>query len=126
VRATLPTGDVTFAGARGLYAIERKSLADLVGSLTWGRDRFWREVERLAVLGALGGAAAVIVEGDVAGLDRELADRRVPPWTVVASTLAIVAEGVPVVWAGNRPNAERCALWLLRRWAARVGNGGRS
>ena len=105
--------------------IERKSVGDLASSVTYGRERFFREVTRLAQLVALGGGAAVVVEGDVSTLDRALADRRVEPWPVVTSTLAIVADGVPVVWAGNRANAERCALWLLRRWAARVAEGGR-
>ncbi len=120
IRAALPSGDYSFAGARGLFVVERKSVEDLASSVTWGRERFMREVQRMTMLAALGGATAVVVEGDVTGLERALAGHSVKPWPIVASTLAIVAEGVPVVWAGDRAGAEKATLWLLKRWAARV------
>ena len=51
-RATLPTGDYSArVGAldfRELIAIERKSVADMVGCIGQSRKRFERELERLA------------------------------------------------------------------------------
>lgn len=48
VRGTLITsGDYSFVGDELLFSCERKSLADLVQSLTIERDRFLRECERL-------------------------------------------------------------------------------
>jgi ERCC4-type nuclease len=53
--ATLPTGDYGLAGLSGesdaadrLVIWERKSLPDLIGSLTSGHERFYREIERMA------------------------------------------------------------------------------
>lgn len=46
--ATLATGDYSVSGFEDRIALERKTLADVVGSLMQGRDRFLREMERLA------------------------------------------------------------------------------
>ena len=44
--ASLTTADYTLAGLQDRIGLERKSLADLTGTLTSGRDRFKRECER--------------------------------------------------------------------------------
>lgn len=44
---TLPSGDYSIEGFEQKIAIERKSLEDLYGTLTRGRERFERELERL-------------------------------------------------------------------------------
>lgn len=48
VVGTLPTGDYSLVGMEELISIERKSLSDLLGTLTQNRERFIRECERLA------------------------------------------------------------------------------
>lgn len=62
---TLKTGDysVRVGGLdlRDVVAIERKSVADLVGSLGQGRERFERELARLARIRW----RALVVEGDL-------------------------------------------------------------
>jgi hypothetical protein len=59
----LPTGDYSIVGHHDRVAIERKSLADLYGTLGQGRDRFERELERLqAIASQPGGCAAVVIE----------------------------------------------------------------
>lgn len=45
--ATLKTGDYTVQGMEDLLCLERKSLPDLVGTLMHGRERFFREMERM-------------------------------------------------------------------------------
>ncbi|MGC1273210.1 MAG: ERCC4 domain-containing protein [Planctomycetaceae bacterium] len=60
VRRTLATGDYSIVGMESVIAIERKSVADLFGTLGKGRERFAREFERLAAMKW----AAVVVEGD--------------------------------------------------------------
>ena len=45
--AALQSGDYSVRGLEDVFAVERKSLADLVGSLKSGRDRFMRELHRL-------------------------------------------------------------------------------
>jgi len=43
---TLHVGDYSVAGLQDLIAIERKSLSDLLGSLTHGRERFEKELAK--------------------------------------------------------------------------------
>jgi len=50
-RGTLPTGDYSLAGYEDRLAVERKSLEDLLGCLTFGRERFERELRRAGDLG---------------------------------------------------------------------------
>lgn len=56
--ATLPSGDYSLTGFADRIAVERKSLADLFGTIGQGRDRFERELERLNAMDF----AAVVVE----------------------------------------------------------------
>ena len=44
---TLQTGDYSLKGLEDSITIERKSIADLIGSLTSGRERFQREIQRM-------------------------------------------------------------------------------
>jgi len=115
VRDGLATGDYTTPELASTHAVERKSLADLVGSLTAGRERFMRVVARLEALER----AAIVVESTVLDLMAGMYRSRTLPWSVLASTLAIADRGVPVIWAGNREHAARCVEWLLRRWSER-------
>ena len=48
--AALHSGDYSILGFEDRIAIERKSLTDLYGSCTRGRDRFEREIQRLEEL----------------------------------------------------------------------------
>ena len=59
-RGALPAGDYALAGDTG-FAIERKSLDDLVQTITLGRERFDRELARMQDAGYP--ARVVIVEG---------------------------------------------------------------
>ncbi len=59
VRRALKSGDYSIEGMENRVVVERKSLADLYGTLGCGRNRFMRELERLAELEY----AAVVVEG---------------------------------------------------------------
>lgn len=59
-RGTIGQGDYSIDGLEDAVAIERKSLADLFSTLGQGRERFERELVRLAALRW----AAVVVEAD--------------------------------------------------------------
>lgn len=48
VSATVPSGDYSLLGFVGSVAVERKSIADLFGTLGKGRERFERELDRLS------------------------------------------------------------------------------
>ena len=47
IRGTLQSGDYSVVGAAELFAVERKSIPDLIGCVTGGRERFERELHRL-------------------------------------------------------------------------------
>jgi len=57
-RGTLKSGDYSIKGWESQFAIERKSLADLIGTITHGHERFERELQRLMSFQY----AAVVVE----------------------------------------------------------------
>jgi len=105
---TLATGDYSIAGLENDVAIERKSIADLVGSLTSGRARFQRELERMR---SYNFARLLIV-----GTEADIAARRyrsnASPVSIMHSLYAIESRGVPVVFSATPYEA---AL-LLERW----------
>jgi ERCC4-type nuclease len=123
---TLATGDYSIQGCESRVCVERKSAADLVGSVTAGNARFRREHERMALMVRSGGRACVIVEGSLSAICDELdADegRRVTG----ASIIGACAEwpfryGVPWLFAGDRRTAEVLAFRvLLKAWKELTG-----
>jgi ERCC4-type nuclease len=58
--AALATGDYSLVGYESVITIERKSVSDWYGSIGADRERFTREMERLAEMRH----AAVVIEGD--------------------------------------------------------------
>lgn len=109
--AALTSGDYSLIGAEGRIAIERKSLSDFIGSITTGRDRFFRELERLARLEF----AAVVVESDFRALCSGAYRSKADPASVVGTALAITARFAPVLFAGDRAGGQRMTAGLLRR-----------
>jgi DNA excision repair protein ERCC-4 len=119
--ATLATGDYSIAGLESDFAVERKSVPDLIGSLTAGRDRFMREVDRLR---GMSFARLLVIgsEGDV------LAHRyrsNASPTAILHSLHSIEAKGLPVAWAASPATAaelvERYVWWYARAVAKRAG-----
>ena len=126
--ATLQTGDYSIAGCEDRLVIERKSAADLVGSVTAGNARFRREHERMQAIVTAGGFACVIVEGSLSAICDELdqdsrpaGDQRVDPGgrRVVAAAvrrpLAVrrgPAAGGTVGVSGHAEMVERARRWL--------------
>lgn len=111
LRAGLTSGDYSIAGAEHLFAVERKSITDLIACCGPERERFERELHRprgfrfarLLVIGA---------ESDVAtGGFRS----RMSPRAVLASVRAFEARyNLPVVWQPDPDEAGR----QIERWAA--------
>jgi len=116
VRGTLASGDYSLEGYETRAAVERKSLTDLYSTLGQGRDRFERELARLAAYDF----AAVVVEATLA----EIATRPPPhtemaPKAVYRSILAwMVRYGgkVQFIPAGPRRLAEVTTFRLLERF----------
>lgn len=107
----LPTGDYSILHLEHQIAIERKSLADLMGSLTSGRDRFTRELERGRGMAAF----AVAVEADWSDLAEGRYRSRMTPAAAVASVLSLsLRTRTPFYFCGSRDQAEAVTYHLLR------------
>lgn len=113
VRAALPSGDYAPFGFESRAAIERKSLADLVQSVTRERERFFRELERLRSYEF----NAVVVEGALIDVVEHRYRSMASPRSVMASAFAIVTDfSIPVIWAHSPDLAAECVEWMLRRF----------
>jgi len=110
VPGTLLTGDYSIQGLEHLFSVERKSIADLVQSVTRERDQFERELHRLR--GFHFKRLLVI------GTEQEIRDgnysSKANPKAVFHSLYAFEARyDVPVIFV---PTPEQAAL-LVERWA---------
>jgi ERCC4-type nuclease len=116
VRGTLQSGDYALAGAEHLFAVERKSVADLVACcMGSNRERFTRELHRLRGFRF----ARLLVIGDRGQIERGEYRSAIRPRAVLASLSAWEARyNVPVIYAAT-PEAgavlvERWAYWMAR------------
>lgn len=110
--ATLPAGDYSVRGFTAHVALERKSVSDLIGTLTKGRERFEAELDLLAQYRW----SAILVEGrrgDVeAGIYRSLAT----PQSIIGSLRAIwMRWGVPTFWCDSPTGCAREVAWYAHR-----------
>ena len=108
--ATLYTGDYSGRGLEEVFAVERKSLADLAGSLTRVRDRFMREMHRMRGYQF----PYLLIIGDDMELSRLIAQGRLKLHQVEHSLRAIESRyGVHV----ERAYTEEQAARLVETWA---------
>jgi len=114
MRLGLPTGDYSLLGFETTIAIERKTLGDYVGSLTWQRERFLRECERLGRLPI----RAIVVEGSLSDIINQKYPSSATPQSIVGSTIKLITDfGVNVVFCDCRAFAERFTeRMLVRHW----------
>ncbi len=114
---TLATGDYSVKGLENVVAIERKSLSDLLGCIGGERERFDREVMRLLAYPC----RAIIVEATWGDLEAGEWRSKVTSSAAIGSCLGWIAQGVPIVMAGDHERAGRYVSRLLftaarRRW----------
>jgi ERCC4-type nuclease len=113
-RATLREGDYTTAQLKNVAVIERKSATDLASTLSWGRERFDREVQRLQPYRW----KCVVVEADLSIVYRVTS---MHPHAVLGSIASLLARhDVPVLFAVNEHGCGRLMAGLLRRWQDRL------
>ena len=116
--ATLSEGDYSVEGLQGRVAVERKSAADLFGTIGQGRERFIRELERLNGLDV----AAVVVEAEWSEIfTRPPEHSQLPPKVVLRSCLTWQQRFPHVHWVfcPGRAFAERVTFRILERaWKA--------
>lgn len=94
--------------------IERKSVCDLVSTLSWGRERFDREVQRLQPFRW----KCIVVEGNLTEAYRVSA---MHPHSIIGSLASLYARWeVPTLFAGNEAGCGRLMAGLLKRWEERI------
>lgn len=120
VRGTLTTGDYAVQGMKSV-AIERKSLPDLLQCVGKERERFQRELDRMMAFPT----RALVVESTwqqcESGLWLTQGRSQVSQNALIGSLLGWIAQGVPVIMAGDHERAGRYVARLLftaarRRW----------
>ena len=115
VTGTLVSGDYSFRGGEELFAVERKSIADLVASVTGERERFERELHRLRGFRF----ARLLVVGAQAEVEQHRYRSATTPKSVLHSLAAFEARySIPVVWS---PTPEEAALSPVTSKGTTVG-----
>jgi len=116
VSGTLATGDYSFRGGEELFAVERKSIADLVGCCVGdNRERFFRELHRLRGYRF----KRLLVVGTRDEIEAGTYRSDLSPKAVLATLSAIEARfDTPVVFAATPTDAgeqvETWAWWMAR------------
>ncbi len=114
---TLDSGDYSFAGYSDRVRVERKSLADLVGSITVGRERFLDECRRLTAFEF----RLLVVESSVEAVLAHAYRSATVPQSVLGSVIALHVDfGLPCIWAGDAANAANIVERIFRRIAAKA------
>jgi ERCC4-type nuclease len=105
-RGTLQSGDYSIKGLEHDFAVERKSIPDLIGSCTRDRERFERELHRLRGFDF----ARLLVIGE----PYEVARLAQNPKAIFSSLTAFECRWkIPVAWEPDPATAAR----LVERWA---------
>lgn len=117
--ARLETGDYTVDGFEDVFAIERKSIPDLVQSVTHGRKNFEAEILRAQSLSEW----AIVIEGtpeDVTAFindAKRLYGAKVHPNQVLGTVRSWNQyKGANFIWAGSRNDAKCLVYDSLFKW----------
>jgi DNA excision repair protein ERCC-4 len=117
---TLKSGDYSLAGYEHRVAVERKSKADLFGTVGQGRERFERELARLNGMQF----AAVVVEAEWSDIRHNPPPHtQVTPKTIFRSVIAWEQRFLRVHWHFEecRESAEAATFRVLERfWKERM------
>jgi len=117
VRRALPAGDYSLAGRETDVAIERKTLEDFVSTALHARERFARELRRLASYDF----ACVVVEASMEDVLLHRYRSAAHPNAVFGAMLSILVDHrVPVFFCGDRQVACRFVEDLLALYHRRA------
>lgn len=123
LRGTLQSGDYSFCGGEELFAVERKSIQDLVSCCSGpNRERFERELHRLRGFRF----KRLLVTGHEVEVKTGRYRGGISPRAVLSTVSAFeVRYDVPVVWAGTPDEAARIVerwVWWCAREMVEVSN----
>ena len=110
-RTTLKTGDYSIVGFEKKICVERKSKADLFGSVTTGRDRFEKEFQRMAEMER----AALVCEAPNASILAGIENSQMDGANVLRTFISWAGRyRVPCFFCTSRAEAEWVTLEILR------------
>ena len=110
-RTTLKTGDYSIIGFEKKICVERKSKADLFGSVTTGRERFEKEFQRMAEMERAALVCEASNESILAGLENSQMDGA----NVLRTFISWAGRyRVPCFFCTSRAEAEWVTLEILR------------
>lgn len=117
VRQKIDVGDYSIEGMEGVLALERKSLTDLLTTLTQNRARFFRYCRRLAAFNH----RALLIEASYEDVKSSYEDYYscAHPNAISGSLDALEAKfGIPIIYTSTyRPLAEeKAASWLSKHY----------
>ena len=108
---TLHIGDYSVKGFENEVAIERKTKSDAYGTIGQGRDRFIRELERMAKMRY----AAIVVETSLPDFLIPPDHSSLNPKSAIGSLLSwSVKYNLPIFFCGDRNHAQAVTLKLLQ------------
>lgn len=114
---TLSIGDYSVAGLEDSVAVERKTIDDLVGCLTTGRERFERELHRGKALDYF----ALVVEASLSDLANGRYRSKMNPKSAIQSLLTFsVRYKLPIFFAESREYGQRVTESLLLKYAREI------
>ena len=110
--AKLAAGDYSIAGLEDEFAIERKSLGDLVGTVIGGWIRFRKELNRLAGYRS----AAIIVEADISDILEHRYESEANPASVMGRINSILNDySIPTLFWGSRDHCVPSVVQYIKR-----------
>ncbi|MEW6351603.1 MAG: ERCC4 domain-containing protein [Thermodesulfobacteriota bacterium] len=112
----LELGDYSVAGLTDLIAVERKSLPDLLQSVTHERQRFERELKQARGLHRF---FVVVESGPASILAGDYQHSKAHPNAVWATIMSWSTKYCPFILAGTREHGARIVEGLLTQYAAR-------
>ena len=117
--ATLNSGDYSIKGFEDYFAVERKSLADFIACCGRERERFKRELSRLRGYWV----KAVVIEGSMDQIIAGDYRSKINPASVIGAIASwTVKYNISFILAGDRNNAEKFALCLMRNFHKQISD----
>ena len=114
---TLPTGDYSICGLEDHVSIERKTIDDLIGCLSKGRDRFERELSRSRALDYF----CLVVETSLQDIAQGAYRSQMAPRAAVQSLMAFsVRYHMPIFFCENRQYGQRITESLLCKYSREI------
>ena len=114
---TILVGDYSICGLEDCISIERKSIDDLIGCLTTGRERFEKELHKSKALDYM----ALVIEASLSDIVNGRYRSDMNPKSAIQSLLAFsVRYRLPIFFAENREYGQRITESLLTKYAHEV------